>query len=130
MLKGNLCFITGGGRGIGEAVALAFAREGANLVLVSRSANELELVADKCLKAGAGEVNTRPVDLCDPAATDAVAVEVLEKYGRVDVLVNNAGMVDPQNMSALRGDPEVYDKVRAPHSEEEVEPWGSKANCC
>ena len=49
--------------------------------------------------------------MSDCAAVDALAAEVLEKHGRVDVLVNNAAVVDPEGQSAISGDPNSYDKV-------------------
>lgn len=113
MLKGKWCLVTGGGRGIGEAIAVAFAKEGAKLILVSRTVTELDRVAEKCLAAGAGVVETRSVDLSDLAATEALAAEVLEKHGKVDVLVNNAAIADGKKMSALGGDPDFYEKAVA-----------------
>ena len=55
MLKGKWCLVTGGGRGIGEAIAVVCAKENANVILVSRSAGELQSVVNKCLEAGAGQ---------------------------------------------------------------------------
>jgi len=113
MFKGKWCLVTGGGRGIGEAVAVAFSKENANLVLVSRSEGELRSVASKCVAAGAGQTEIRTVDLSDPAAIDALAADILEKHGAVDVLVNNAGMNDIENLSAVSGDPDSYNKIIA-----------------
>jgi len=80
--------VTGGGRGIGREIALAFAREGARVAVAARTAAEIEAVAAQC---GRGAVAI-PLDVTDEAAC-AVAVERAEhELGGLDVLVNNAGI--------------------------------------
>jgi 3-oxoacyl-[acyl-carrier protein] reductase len=91
-LKNQVCLITGAGRGIGKAVAAAYAREGAKLALCARSGTELQqTVAELCaLGADCGGWT------CDVSLEDSVREfvgNVLQRYHRVDVLVNNAGVM-------------------------------------
>lgn len=89
-LKGRLAIITGGGRGIGEAIALQFASEGAQLALASRHRDELEKVAAKCEAAG----SRCSVHQVDVSHRDQVK-DFVREVGRVDVLVNCAGVYGP-----------------------------------
>lgn len=83
-------WITGASSGIGEALAHAFAREGARLVLSSRRRAELERVRASCEQPGAHLV--LPFDLMQSDSFAAATAEVLRRYGQVDVLVNNGGV--------------------------------------
>ncbi|CAD7703159.1 unnamed protein product [Ostreobium quekettii] len=112
MLKGKWCLVTGGNRGIGQAIALAFAKEGASLILVARDEAALAGAAQACTAAGAGEVATHTVDLADPIAVDGLARDALARCGTVDVLVNNAAYSVRAN-SPLEGDPDEFDKMIA-----------------
>jgi NAD(P)-dependent dehydrogenase (short-subunit alcohol dehydrogenase family) len=94
-LEGKVAFITGGGRGIGRAVALAFAREGARVALVARTAAEVERaareIADEC------EVETAHAacDVSDRGSVERAFGAAAERFGRgPDVLVNNAGIAE------------------------------------
>jgi len=89
-LSGRLALITGGGRGIGEAIANRFAAAGARLALAARSKDELERVADSCRAAGA-DCSTYVVDVSIRGQVEQVVGEV----GPVDVLVNCAGTYGP-----------------------------------
>ncbi|HWQ12694.1 MAG TPA: glucose 1-dehydrogenase [Roseiflexaceae bacterium] len=95
-LAGRVALVTGAGRGIGRGIALGYAREGADLVLVSRTAQELDAVADEARLAGV-EVLVRTADVRDDAAVRAVVEAAVREFGRIDVLVNAAGipMVSP-----------------------------------
>ena len=91
-LEGRTAFVTGASRNIGRAIALAFAAEGADLVLNTRvNREELEAVAAECRKAG---VRAVPVlgDIADAAAVDAMVKQVLAELGAIDVLVCNAAI--------------------------------------
>lgn len=87
----KVVLVTGASRGIGRAVALAFAREGATLVLAARSAEGLAQVESE-VRALGGEVLSVPTDVTDPAAVAALVDSALSRFGGVDVLVNNAGI--------------------------------------
>jgi NAD(P)-dependent dehydrogenase (short-subunit alcohol dehydrogenase family) len=89
-LAGQAALVTGAGRGIGRAVALALAREGASVALASRTAHELEATAKEVREAG-GAALVVPTDVTDEPATTAMAARAREGLGRLDVLVNAAG---------------------------------------
>ncbi|MGW4366494.1 SDR family NAD(P)-dependent oxidoreductase [Nocardia takedensis] len=88
-IDGVRIVLTGASSGIGRAAALALAAEGAELVLVARSGADLERVRERIATAG-GTATCLPCDLSDPAAVDLLAVRIRERWGEVDVLVNNA----------------------------------------
>ncbi len=88
-LDGKIALITGGSRGIGAAVAVRFAGEGAHVVLVGRTVGALEEVDDRVRAAG-GEATLVPLDLRDFIKIDELAGALYERYGRLDILVGNA----------------------------------------
>jgi 3-oxoacyl-[acyl-carrier protein] reductase len=91
-LESKACIVTGAGRGIGRAVALAFAREGAKLVVNDVDADAADAVAKEIAEMGASAVtNNSPIGSVESA--DALLATALESYGDVDVLVNNAGIL-------------------------------------
>jgi NAD(P)-dependent dehydrogenase (short-subunit alcohol dehydrogenase family) len=90
-LDGKRALVTGAGRGIGRAVALALAAAGAELVLVSRTASELDTVVDE-IASGGGTARSVPFDV---TRSDAVRGAFAE-FDRLDILVNNAGINQPQ----------------------------------
>lgn len=91
-LKNKVALITGGGRGIGKAIAMAYAREGAKLALCARTAPELEQTAREIhhLKA---ECNGWTCDVSVEDSVKEFVANVARKFGRIDVLVNNAGVM-------------------------------------
>jgi NAD(P)-dependent dehydrogenase (short-subunit alcohol dehydrogenase family) len=89
-LKDRVAIVTGASKGIGEAIACAFAREGANLVLAARSGDALEVVAAKAREAGV-QVITTVTDVTQEPDVEAMVKAAREKFGRIDILVNNAG---------------------------------------
>jgi 3-hydroxybutyrate dehydrogenase len=94
-LSDRIALITGGGRGIGRAIAIAFAREGAQVALAARTASQIEQVAREI--ATETGVKTLPVvcDIADSASIQSLFAKVLESFGRgPDVLVNNAGIAE------------------------------------
>ena len=93
-LDGQTAVITGAGRGIGRAIALAYAGEGANLALAARSESELGEVAAAVSDLGA-EAIAVPTDVTSQEDTERLAQKVVERFGRIDVLVNNAGISGP-----------------------------------
>lgn len=103
--------ITGAGRGIGQAVARAYAREGANLALCSRTVEELNATAHELARLGA-EVLALPADVSQPDQVVVFVDHALAKFGRLDVLVNNAGVAHPQ-APLLELPVEEWDRVLA-----------------
>lgn len=89
-LDGRVAVVTGGSRGIGEEIAVAFAEAGADVAPVARSEDALEATADRIEDAG-GTAHPRPLDVTNVAAVEAMFDEVEASLGSVDVLVNNAG---------------------------------------
>src|SRR5262249_45998040 len=90
-LAGRTCAITGGGRGIGASIAHAFAREGGRLAILDRDL-DLAKASQAALEAAGADARAYQVDVTDEAGVTAVAEQVLTDFGRVDVLVNNAGI--------------------------------------
>jgi short-subunit dehydrogenase len=89
-VDGRVVMITGASSGIGEAAAREIAQAGGQMLLVARTREKLEALAAEIEEAG-GEAYAHPCDLTDPDDVDRMAREVLEEYGHVDVLINNAG---------------------------------------
>ncbi|MFF0458577.1 SDR family NAD(P)-dependent oxidoreductase [Nocardia africana] len=87
----KVVLVTGASRGIGRAVALAFAREGAQVVLAARSAERLAQVESEVRALGATGLSV-PTDVTSPEAVAALVDVVMDRFGRIDVLVNNAGI--------------------------------------
>lgn len=90
LLKDKTALITGAGRGIGRAVALAFAGQGCSVALVARTRGELEEVAAE-ISTLKGRALVLPCDVADPGVVQEAAEKALNAFGRVDILVNNAG---------------------------------------
>ncbi|MHB8657783.1 MAG: SDR family NAD(P)-dependent oxidoreductase [Solirubrobacteraceae bacterium] len=89
-LEGRNVMITGASSGIGEAAALEIGRNGGSVLLVARTREKLEKVADE-IEAVGGRAHVHTCDLSDAEDIDRMAAEVLEDHGYVDVLINNAG---------------------------------------
>jgi meso-butanediol dehydrogenase/(S,S)-butanediol dehydrogenase/diacetyl reductase len=83
--------LSGGGRGIGEAAARRFAGEGADVLLVARTTAEIDSVAASIAEGG-GKASAYTADVSDAAAVDAAVAAAVERFGRIDVLVNCAGI--------------------------------------
>jgi NAD(P)-dependent dehydrogenase (short-subunit alcohol dehydrogenase family) len=91
-LNDRIALITGASRGIGRAVVLAFAREGAHVLLLARTRKALEEVDDQVRVRG-GKASLIPLDLADGKAIDALGPSLYERFGRLDVLVGNAAIL-------------------------------------
>ena len=91
LLAGKVALVTGAGRGIGRAIALAFADEGAAVVLVARSRADLATVAGEVRERANGRVLAEPVDVTQDTAVEMLIERVVGDLGRLDVLVASAG---------------------------------------
>ncbi|MEV4603670.1 SDR family NAD(P)-dependent oxidoreductase [Amycolatopsis sp. NPDC049253] len=89
-MTGRVVVVVGASSGIGLAAATAFAAGDENLVLVSRSAEALEAAERACRGQGTGDVDTAVADIGEPAAADRVVARVLDRHGRIDVVVHTA----------------------------------------
>lgn len=94
-LDGKVALVTGAGRGMGRHIALALARYGADVALCSRTAGELEVVAEE-IRAMGRQALVQPIDLTRTAQITTMADSVAETLGSIDILVNNAGVNIPQ----------------------------------
>ncbi len=90
LLKDKITLITGAGRGLGQAVAVAYARQGAQVIAVARTQAELNRTA-ALIRAEGGRVVTLALDISQEEAVRHMAAQTLGQFGRLDVLVNNAG---------------------------------------
>lgn len=108
-LKDKIVILTGASSGIGNATALRFAEEGAKVVVVARRAERLEKLVEKSKDLN-GEIYPVPGDVSVDEDIKRVVEETLNKYGRIDVLVNNAGILD-NYLSADNMEDEVWYKV-------------------
>ena len=109
-LAGRLALITGASRGIGAAVARRFAAEGAQVMLTARTIGGLEEVDDEIRRAGGLPATLVPLDLREPDKIDALGPSLLERYGRLDVLVGNAAILGTLSPLA-HGDPATWQAV-------------------
>ena len=113
-LDGRVALITGGGRGIGRAIALAYAAEGARLALSARTASELDETARTVAERFGGEVITAVADVSSREQVDAAVAQTLDQYGVIDVLVNNAGNIGPMGR-VWDNDPDDWASTIAVH---------------
>jgi NAD(P)-dependent dehydrogenase (short-subunit alcohol dehydrogenase family) len=109
-LQGKVALVTGGNRGIGKAIALGLAREGAALVLTARGAEDLRRAADEIASLGAA-VLAIPADVTDEGQVAGLFEQSMKRFGRLDVLVNNAGAFDGGPLDELSV--EAWDRVLA-----------------
>ncbi len=113
-LDGKVALVTGGNRGIGRAIARGLAREGAALVLAARDAARLDEAVAEIVEQGEAprdRVLAVPADVTDEAQVEALFACAMERYGRLDVLVNNAGAFDGGPLDQLSL--ETWEKVIA-----------------
>ena len=91
LLAGKVVLVSGAGSGIGKAIAFLFARLGATIALCGRKVDKLEDCAEKLRALSGREVFIYPMTIRDPEQVDALLAAVWERFGGIDVLVNNAG---------------------------------------
>ena len=110
-LTGRIALVTGASRGIGRAIVLAIAREGAHVVAVARTVGALEDLDDDIKSAG-GSTSLVPLDLRKPEGIDQLGLIVFERWKRLDILVGNAGVLG--RLSPLGHiEPKTWDEVMA-----------------
>ena len=108
---GRTVLVTGASYGLGEGFALAFARAGAELVLTARSGELLERVAEACRDAGSPKVTVVTGDVAVEADVAAVVETAIAEHGKIDVLVNNAGVADLRGTAPERFDMETWTRI-------------------
>jgi NAD(P)-dependent dehydrogenase (short-subunit alcohol dehydrogenase family) len=94
-LDGSVALITGGGRGIGQAIAMAYAEAGAKLTLAARTDAELQETAQRITERFGTDVLTVIADVTSRRQVDNAVASTLDRYGAIDVMVNNAGNIGP-----------------------------------
>lgn len=107
--RGKVVWITGASSGIGEALAIRFAREGARLLLTARNVLRLDGVVSRCLAEGASAAVQLPADLSVTDGLEMLAGKALGIFGRIDVFVSNAGI--SQRCSVTGTDADTFRKV-------------------
>jgi len=107
-LSGKVALVTGASSGIGRALANMLAAEGVKLALVGRSAERLQVVAKKL---SAVECLVLPADLAKPAEVERVASDALARFGRIDILLANAGLYNPGKV--VEGNADAWDEMLA-----------------
>jgi NAD(P)-dependent dehydrogenase (short-subunit alcohol dehydrogenase family) len=90
-LAGQVAIVTGGGRGIGQAIAIKLAQQGAKVAVLARNQAQLQETVQK-IQAGGGQSLAIPTDISDLAQVETAIAQVVEQWGGIDILVNNAGI--------------------------------------
>jgi NAD(P)-dependent dehydrogenase (short-subunit alcohol dehydrogenase family) len=109
-LAGRVAIVTGGGRGLGRAFALALAEAGSDVALAARSIGDIERVATEVEELGRRAL-AAPTDVTDAAAVERLVERVLSELGNLDILVNNSGIT--HSAPLLETSPEEWDRVVA-----------------
>jgi NAD(P)-dependent dehydrogenase (short-subunit alcohol dehydrogenase family) len=105
-LSGKVVIVTGASRGIGAAAAAALAKAGASLVLTARDPTQIDSVAQAITRDG-GTAIAIPCDVSDWAAVQRVVAETQRRFGKIDALINNAGVIEPIAVTA-ESDPTAW----------------------
>ncbi|XP_005108592.1 3-oxoacyl-[acyl-carrier-protein] reductase FabG isoform X1 [Aplysia californica] len=112
-LKGKVCVVTGASSGLGESIAIMFAQRGASVTLCGRNEDRLQASLTLCVQASGGQADRFLAvsgDVVDLSARKAIVEKTVEKFGRLDVLVANAGVADP-HCGILTASEETFDKI-------------------
>lgn len=110
-LAGTVLIVTGSTQGVGRAVALEAAANGAEAVLLTGRDEARGMAVAAEIETLGARAHFIPADLADPRASDAIADAAMEKFGRIDALVNAAGVTDRASMTTAT--PELWDRVHA-----------------
>lgn len=110
-LSGRIALITGASRGIGRATAMLFAREGAHCIITARTTGALEEMDDEISAIG-GTATLVPMDLTDYPAIDRLGAGLYERFGKLDILIGNAGILGKLG-PVTHTDPKIWDQVMA-----------------
>src|SRR5467141_4093575 len=105
----HVAIVTGAGRGIGRAIALRFANEGARVACVSRTEQNAKKIAGEINALRANSAKPYAVDVADHAAVQKIGAQILADFGRADILINNAGVT--RDALAMRMSLEDWDRV-------------------
>lgn len=109
MLEGKIAVVTGAGRGIGRATAIALAKEGATVVVHYNHSKEEALAVQDEIRNSGGKAELMQCDVSDYAACEAFVKEVTERFGGIDIFVNNAGITKDQLL--MKMSEEAFDEV-------------------
>lgn len=107
-LKDQVAIVTGASKGIGKAIATRYAKEGARVMLASRSAKLLKEIAEDINDAG-GRASAMEVDVCDHHSVEALVRQTVADYGCLDIMVNNAGISSAHASTDLT--PQMWDQA-------------------
>ena len=102
-LTGRAAIVTGGGRGIGKAASLLFAREGASVLIATRTPGPGEQVVH-AIRAGGGKAELLAIDITTRQSVREVLTKTLERFGRIDIVLHNAATMTPSSISSLSDD--------------------------
>jgi NAD(P)-dependent dehydrogenase (short-subunit alcohol dehydrogenase family) len=108
-VSGKVALVTGGSKGLGKCMARAFAEAGADILICSRSQDELKAAAAAIGEGLTARVEYMTADLADPSQAQELAEQALVRLGRVDILVNNAGSNIPQAIDQITD--EAWDRI-------------------
>jgi len=111
-LQGRIALVTGASRGIGRAVAKAFAAQGAHLILTARTQGALEELDDEIFEMSGQNATLVPMDLTDFEAIDQMGAAVFDRFKRLDILVGNAALLTPLS-PMVQIKPKDWDQVMA-----------------
>lgn len=107
--KDKVVIVTGSSAGIGASIAISFAKEGADVVVIGRNEEKLKNVAKSCEGAGKAPLVIK-AELCQDSDVKRIIKETIDKYGKIDVLINNAGIVRSAEL-VDEGCLSVYDEI-------------------
>ncbi|MEO9168865.1 MAG: SDR family NAD(P)-dependent oxidoreductase [Aestuariivirga sp.] len=111
LLEGKIAVVTGASRGLGRAIALALAAEGAHIIATARTTGGLEEL-DDAVKAAGSSATLVPMDITDSAGIDRLGAAIFERWKKLDILVGNAGVLGATTPLAHL-EPKVWDNVMA-----------------